>query len=37
MSPNCDIEFSIDFLPGTAPISKRPYGMNYKNLAELKK
>jgi hypothetical protein len=37
MPPDCDIEFSMDFLPGTAPIYKRPYGMNAKDLAELKK
>jgi hypothetical protein len=24
MPPDCDIEFSIDLLPGTAPIAKRP-------------
>jgi hypothetical protein len=32
-----DIEFSIELLPGTAPIYRRPYGMNVKDLAELKK
>ena len=32
-----DIEFSIDLLPGTAPISKRPYRMDVKDLSELKK
>jgi hypothetical protein len=37
MSPYHDIEFSIELLPGTAPISKRPYRMNVKDLAELKK
>jgi hypothetical protein len=37
MSPDHDIEFSIELLPGTAPISKRPYRMNVKDLAELKK
>ena len=31
------IEFSIDLLPETAPISKRPYRMDVKNLVELKK
>jgi hypothetical protein len=35
--PDRDIEFSIEHLPGTAPIYKRPYGMNVKDLAELKK
>jgi hypothetical protein len=37
MPPDCDIEFSIQLIPGTAPISKRPYRMNVKDLAELKK
>jgi hypothetical protein len=32
-----DIEFGIELLPGTAPISKRPYRMDVKDLAELKK
>ena len=27
MPPECDIEFSIDLLPGIAPIAKRPYRM----------
>ena len=27
MLPERDIEFSIDLLPGTAPIAKRPYRM----------
>jgi hypothetical protein len=37
MPPDCDIEFSIELLPGTAPISKRPYRMDVKDLVELKK
>jgi hypothetical protein len=37
MTPNRDIEFKINLLPGTAPISKRPYRMNVKDLAKLKK
>jgi hypothetical protein len=37
MPPNCDIEFIIDFLPGTAPIAKRPYRMGADELEELKK
>jgi hypothetical protein len=37
MPPDRDIEFSIELLPGTTPIYKRPYGMNVKDLAELKK
>jgi hypothetical protein len=32
-----DIEFSIELLPGTAPISKRSYRMDVKDLAELNK
>jgi hypothetical protein len=37
MPPDRDIEFSIELLPGTAPISKTPYRMNVKDLAGLKK
>jgi hypothetical protein len=37
MPPDCDIEFSIELLPGTAPISKRAYRMDVKYLIELKK
>jgi hypothetical protein len=37
MPPDHDIEFSIKLIPGTAPISKRPYRMYVKDLAELKK
>jgi hypothetical protein len=37
MPPNCDIEFSNELLPGTAPISKRPYKIDVKDLVELKK
>jgi hypothetical protein len=37
MPSDRDIEFSIDLLPRTAPISKRPYRMGVKNLVELKK
>jgi hypothetical protein len=37
MPPDRDIEFSIDLLPGTTPISKRPYRMDVKNLVELRK
>jgi hypothetical protein len=35
--PDRDIEFSIELLPGTAPISKRAYRMDVKDLIELKK
>jgi hypothetical protein len=31
-----DVEFVIDLLPGTAPISKRPYRMSSDQLQELK-
>jgi hypothetical protein len=31
------VEFVIDLLPGTAPISKRPYRMSITHLIELKK
>ena len=37
MPPDRDIEFRIDLSPGTAPISKRPYRMDVKDLSELKK
>jgi hypothetical protein len=37
MPPDRDIEFSIELIPGTAPISKRPCRMDVKDLAELKK
>src|SRR5690348_11809842 len=37
MPPDRDFEFVIDLLPGTAPISKRPYRMDVKDLVELKK
>jgi hypothetical protein len=35
MPPDRDIEFLIELQPGTAPISKRPYHMPPKELAEL--
>jgi hypothetical protein len=37
MPPEREVEFVIDLLPGTAPISKRPYQMFVKELQELKK
>jgi hypothetical protein len=37
MSPDRGIEFSIELLLGTAPILKRPYRMDVKDLGELKK
>jgi hypothetical protein len=37
MPPNCDIEFLIELLPETPPISKRPYRMPVNELVELEK
>jgi hypothetical protein len=37
MPPDSEVEFVIDLLPGTAPISKRPYRMFVEELKELKK
>ena len=37
MPPDRDIEFLIERLPGTAPISKRTYRMPAKDLEEIKK
>jgi hypothetical protein len=37
MPPDRDIEFSIDLLPGTAPIAKRPYRMAPVEHEEVKK
>jgi hypothetical protein len=37
MPPGRDVEFVIDLLPGTAPISKHPYRMSSTQLLELKK
>jgi hypothetical protein len=37
MPPDSDIEFLIELLPGTPPISKRPYRMPIDELVELKK
>jgi hypothetical protein len=37
MPPDRDIEFMIELLPGTPPISKRPYRMPVNELVELKK
>jgi hypothetical protein len=37
MPPDRDIEFLIELLPGTPPISKRPYRMPMNELGELKK
>ena len=37
MPPDREVEFVIDLLPRTAPISKRPYRMPVEELKELKK
>ena len=37
MPPDRNIEFSIDLVPETSPIAKRPYRMAASELAELKK
>jgi hypothetical protein len=36
MSPDREIEFVIELVPGTTPIFKRPYRMDANQLAELK-
>jgi hypothetical protein len=37
MPPDREVEFVMDLLPGTDPISKRPYKMSVEELKELKK
>jgi hypothetical protein len=37
LSSDRDVEFRIELVPGTAPISRRPYRMPLDELAELKK
>jgi hypothetical protein len=37
MPPDREVELVIDLLPGTAPISKRPYKMSVEELKEFKK
>ena len=37
MPPDKEVEFVINLLPRTAPISKRPYMMSVEELKELKK
>jgi hypothetical protein len=37
MATDRDVEFVIDLLPGTAPISKRPFRMSVEEIKELKK
>jgi hypothetical protein len=36
LPPREEIDFSIDLLPGSAPISKEPYRMSLPELTELK-
>jgi hypothetical protein len=36
MPPDRDVEFVIELQPGTTPISRRPYKMTPKELAELR-
>ena len=36
MPPDRAVEFIVDLIPGTTPISKRPYKMSPHELAELK-
>jgi hypothetical protein len=36
LPPNCEVEFSIDLVPGTQPIHKAPYRMAPTELRELK-
>jgi hypothetical protein len=37
MPPDREVEFVVDLLPRTAPISKRPYKMSVEELKRLKK
>ena len=37
LPPDRDVEFTIELEPSTAPISRRPYRMAPKELAEMKK
>jgi hypothetical protein len=37
MPPDREVEFVIDLLPETAPISKRPYRMSLEELKDLNK
>ena len=36
LPPDRDVEFKIELVPGTAPISRRPYRMPPNELTELK-
>jgi hypothetical protein len=37
LPPDRDVEFAIELIPRTPPISRRPYRMHPNELAELKK
>ena len=37
MPPEREVEFSIDLVPGTKPVSMAPYRMSAFELADLKK
>jgi len=37
LPPNREVEFSIDLVPGTGPVSMAPYRMAPAELVELKK
>src|ERR1043165_4986565 len=37
LSPEREVEFTIDLIPGTSPVSMAPYRMSASELAELKK
>ena len=37
LPPDREVEFSIELKPGIAPISRRPYRMALRELAEMKK
>jgi hypothetical protein len=37
LSPDRDVEFAIELIPGTVSIARRPYRMPPNELAELKK
>ena len=37
LPPNREVEFSIDLVPGTGPVSMAPYRMASTELVELKK
>src|SRR6266508_1154957 len=36
LPPDCAVEFTIELLPGTAPVYRRPYKMPPNDLAEMK-